>query len=92
MWFKSIFTIPTVAAISFCLIGATVPAAADIIHVPGDYPTIQESIPESCVPISRRSCVHTDDSPRRTGTRCQWHPAPASLDSITPRVLTPEHK
>ncbi|MCH8822221.1 MAG: hypothetical protein IH984_01820 [Planctomycetes bacterium] len=44
MWFKSSFTIPAVAAISFCLIGGTAPAAADILHVPGDYPTIQEAI------------------------------------------------
>ncbi|MCZ6734691.1 MAG: hypothetical protein O7C65_02755, partial [Planctomycetota bacterium] len=35
---------PAVAAISFCLIGGTVPAVADIIHVPGDYLTIQEAI------------------------------------------------
>ena len=41
MWFKSRFTIPTVAASSFCLIGGTVPAAADMLHVPGDFPTIQ---------------------------------------------------
>ncbi len=41
MWFKSNFTIPAVAAISFCLIGPTAPAAADILHVPGDFPTIQ---------------------------------------------------
>ncbi|MEE9129111.1 MAG: right-handed parallel beta-helix repeat-containing protein [Phycisphaerales bacterium] len=41
MWFKSSFTIPAVAAISFCFIGGTVPAVADILHVPADYPTIQ---------------------------------------------------
>ena len=44
MWFKSNFTIPAVAAISFCLIGGTSPAAADILHVPGDFPTIQAAI------------------------------------------------
>ena len=44
MWFKSSFTIPAVAAISFGLIGPTVPAVADILHVPGDYPTIQAGI------------------------------------------------
>ncbi|MCH8824301.1 MAG: hypothetical protein IH984_12450 [Planctomycetes bacterium] len=33
-----------VVAISFCLISRTVPAAADILHVPGDYLTIQEAI------------------------------------------------
>ena len=44
MWFKSSFTTPAVAAISFCLIGPTFPAAADILHVPGDFPTIQEAI------------------------------------------------
>ena len=38
------FTIPAVVAISFCLIGGTVPAAADQLHVPGDYPTIQAAI------------------------------------------------
>ena len=44
MWFKSSFATPAVAAISFCLIGPTFPAAADILHVPGDFPTIQEAI------------------------------------------------
>ena len=44
MWFKSSCTIQTVTAISFCLIGGTVPAVADILHVPGDFPTIQEAI------------------------------------------------
>ncbi len=44
MWFKSSVTIRAVVAISFCLIGGTVPAVADIIHVPGDYSTIQEAI------------------------------------------------
>ncbi len=44
MWFKSSFTIPAVAAISFCLIGGTSPAAADILHVPGDFTTIQAAI------------------------------------------------
>ncbi|MCH8315682.1 MAG: hypothetical protein IID41_06875 [Planctomycetes bacterium] len=44
MWFKSSFTTPAVLAISFCLIGPTFPAAADILHVPGDFPTIQEAI------------------------------------------------
>ncbi len=44
MWFKSSFTTPAVAALSFCLIGGTSPAAADILHVPGDFPTIQEAI------------------------------------------------
>ncbi|MCH8912599.1 MAG: hypothetical protein IIA33_03415, partial [Planctomycetes bacterium] len=44
MWFKSSFTTPAVAAISFCLIGPTFPAAADILHVPGDFPTIQAAI------------------------------------------------
>ncbi|MEE9131661.1 MAG: right-handed parallel beta-helix repeat-containing protein [Phycisphaerales bacterium] len=44
MWPSSNFTIPAVAAISFCLIGGTVPAAADILHVPGDFPTIQAAI------------------------------------------------
>ena len=44
MWIKSSFTTPAVAAISFCLIGGTSPAAADILHVPGDYPTIQAGI------------------------------------------------
>ncbi len=42
MWFK--VTIPAAATISFCLIGGTVPAAADTIHVPGDFPTIQAGI------------------------------------------------
>ncbi|MFB3107182.1 MAG: right-handed parallel beta-helix repeat-containing protein, partial [Pseudomonadales bacterium] len=44
MWPKSSFTTPAVAAISFCLIGGTSRAAADIIHVPGDFLTIQEAI------------------------------------------------
>ena len=44
MSFKSRFTTPAFAAISFCLIGGTTPAAADIIHVPGDFLTIQEAI------------------------------------------------
>ncbi|MFB3105308.1 MAG: hypothetical protein ACE1ZA_10295, partial [Pseudomonadales bacterium] len=44
MSLKSNCTIPAVAAISLCLIGPTFPAAADILHVPGDYPTIQEAI------------------------------------------------
>ena len=44
MSFKSRFTIPAVATIGFCLIGGTVPAVADIINVPGDYPTIQAGI------------------------------------------------
>ena len=44
MWFKSNFTTPAVVAISFCLIGLTLPAAADILHVPGDFPTIQAAI------------------------------------------------
>ena len=44
MGFKSRVTIPAVAAISFCLISGTTPAVADILHVPGDYPTIQEAI------------------------------------------------
>ena len=44
MWFKPSFTSPAVAAISFCFIGGTVPAAADTIHVPGDFPTIQAGI------------------------------------------------
>ncbi len=38
MWFKSSFTIPAIAATSFCLIGATSLAAADILHVPGHQP------------------------------------------------------
>ena len=41
MWFKSSFTFPAVAAIGFCLIGGTSPAAADKLHLPGDFPTIQ---------------------------------------------------
>ena len=44
MWFKSIFTTPAVVAMSFCLIGGTSSAAADILHVPGDFPTIQAGI------------------------------------------------
>ena len=44
MRFKLSFPTPAVAAISFCLIGGTTPALADIINVPGDYPTIQEGI------------------------------------------------
>ncbi|MEE9129569.1 MAG: hypothetical protein V3T84_06085 [Phycisphaerales bacterium] len=32
MWFKSSSTTPAVAAISFCLIGGTVPASADLIY------------------------------------------------------------
>ncbi len=44
MLFKSSFTIPAVAAISFCLIGPTNPASADVMHVPGDFPTIQAGI------------------------------------------------
>ena len=44
MWIKSNFTIPAVAAISLCLIGGTPPPAADILHVPDDFPTIQEAI------------------------------------------------
>ncbi len=44
MWSKSSFRIPAFAAISFCLIGGTVPAAADILHVPDEYPTIQAGI------------------------------------------------
>ncbi|MCH7849445.1 MAG: hypothetical protein IIB53_13905 [Planctomycetes bacterium] len=41
MWFESSFETSAVAAIRFCLIGGTVPAAADIVHVPGDFPTIR---------------------------------------------------
>ena len=44
MLFKSSFRFPAVAAISFCLIGATSPPAADKIHVPGDFSTIQPGI------------------------------------------------
>ena len=44
MSFKSSFRIPAVTAISFCLIGGITPAAADILHVPGDFPTIQLAI------------------------------------------------
>ena len=44
MRFKSSFTIPAVVAISFGLIGPTFPAAADIINVPADQPTIQAGI------------------------------------------------
>ena len=44
MWVKSGVRIPAVAASSFRPIGGTSPAAADILHVPGDYPTIQEAI------------------------------------------------
>ena len=44
MWFKSSFRFPAVAAISFCLIGATSPPAADKIHAPGDFSTIQPGI------------------------------------------------
>ncbi len=44
MSFKSSYTIPAVATISFCLIGGTVPATADTIHVPGDFLTIQAGI------------------------------------------------
>ena len=44
MLFKSNFTLPAVAAISFCLIGATIPPAAENIHVPGDVSTIQPGI------------------------------------------------
>ena len=44
MWGKSRFTIPVVVAIGFCFIGGTSPAAADILHVPGDFLTIQEAI------------------------------------------------
>ncbi len=46
MWFKSSYTTPALAAISFCLIGGTVPAAADILHVPGGFPTVQVAIEE----------------------------------------------
>ena len=41
MWLKSTFTLTTVVAIRFCLIGGTVPAVADILHVPDDYPTVK---------------------------------------------------
>ena len=41
MWFESSFRIRTVVAISLGLSGGTSPAAADIINVPGDFPTIQ---------------------------------------------------
>ena len=44
MWFKSSFTIPAVAAITFCLMGATIPPAVDKIHVPSDFSTIQPGI------------------------------------------------
>ena len=44
MSFKLSFTIPALVAISLCLLGGTVPAAADIINVPGDAPTIQGGI------------------------------------------------
>ncbi len=44
MWFKSSFTTPAVVVVGLCLVGGTVPAVADTIHVPGDYPTIQEAI------------------------------------------------
>ncbi len=41
MWPRSNFATPAVVAISFCLIGGTVSAAAKILHVPVDDPTIQ---------------------------------------------------
>ena len=41
MHFNSNFTILAVAALCLGLVGGTSPAAADILHVPGDYPTIQ---------------------------------------------------
>ena len=44
MWFKSRFTIAAVVAIRCCLIGGTVPAVADILHVSDDYPTVQTGI------------------------------------------------
>ena len=44
MSFKSSFTTPAVAAISLCLIGGTSTAAAEVLHVPGDYLTIQAAI------------------------------------------------
>ncbi|MEE9129753.1 MAG: right-handed parallel beta-helix repeat-containing protein [Phycisphaerales bacterium] len=44
MWFKSSFTVPAVAAIGLWLIGGTDLAATDILHVPGDFPTIQAAI------------------------------------------------
>ncbi len=44
MWLKSRYTLPTVATIGFGFIGATTPALADIINVPGDQLTIQAAI------------------------------------------------
>ncbi len=44
MWFKSRFTIASVVAIGFCLIGVTSASLADEIHVPADFPTIQAAI------------------------------------------------
>lgn len=44
MWFKPSFKIPAVAAISFCLVGGTVPAVADTLHVPSEFATIQAAI------------------------------------------------
>ncbi len=51
MWFKPKFAIPAVAAISFCLIGGTTPALADIIIVPGDQPTIQAGIDAAIIAL-----------------------------------------
>ena len=71
MWFKSRFTITAFAAISFCLMGGTVPAAADILHVPGDYLTIQEAI-DAAVDgdVIRRSNSGRQDRPM--GVLRQW--------------------
>ncbi len=44
MRFKSSFTIPAVVAMSLGLIGPTFPAAGDLLHVPDDFPCIQEAI------------------------------------------------
>ena len=44
MWFKSSVTIPAVVAVGLCLIGGTSPATADVLHVPGEYLTIQAAI------------------------------------------------
>ena len=41
---KSNFTIPAVAALCLYFVGPTLSAVADILHVPGDFPTIQAAI------------------------------------------------
>ena len=66
MCFKSNFTTPAVVVVGFCLIGGTGPAAADILHVPDDYPTVQAGIDAA---VNGDEVVVADDVYKGDGNR-----------------------